>query len=1823
MKTPAHLSRVLTFLIGSLGTIFAAPSDTSGSKPPNIVVIMADDLGYADVGVYGCKDIPTPHIDDLANEGVRFTSAYVTGNMCGPSRAGFLTGRHQASFGYYKNVSEPLDPAQGLPEIDTIASLLQQQGYVTGGVGKWHMGTSDKQHPNAKGFDDWFGFLGGGLTYYPLDHPSYNGKFTPLKRPAGVRAMQHTLPVLHNRTPVKWKKYITHELTDAGINFLEKNHEKPFFLFLSYNTPHLELEAPAETIAKYPADSMTPIPGVKPEHRSIYAAMVDEMDDGIGQVLAKIEALDLEENTVVWFLSDHGGMGRTSDNRPFKGAKGTSFEGGLRVPMIAKWPGKLPEGAVLEHPVTSLDIGVTSIAMAGGDPEKAGLDGKDIRSYLTGQSEEAPHETLYWRTGTFERKSGVIRDGDYKLMVQGKSPQLYDLKADPSETTNLAKDKPELVQSMLADWNAWDEATSQPGLWTGKKNAFQYADYDWLKGSQHYRVSHIETQQDQVTEPTLLDRTGPPASAREFETIQLLDEFHSESAALADMDNDGDTDVVYGPFLFLGPDFKERRLIDKPNPFKTAAYSNNFFSYADDIDGDGWKDVLVLGFPRRAEATYWYKNPGKGGEKKRWERFNVFEGVGNESPVWADVTGDGKKEILCSMNGQFGFVAPADRSKPQEPWKFTAISPPKSTGGKFTHGLGFGDVNGDGRTDLLEKSGWWEQPASGGLWKKHAFAFSKDKGGSQMFAYDFDGDGDQDVITAINAHGYGLAWFEQVPAADGGIDFKKHLIMGATVEESPVGIAFSQLHGMNLADFDGDGIVDLVTGKRYFAHGGKDPGGKDPAVLYWFRTIRGDEGGVTFVPHRIHDDSGVGVDITVGDLDGDGRVDVLTGNKKGCFVHRQTDRPALPVTNTKKVAKPKVESIGMKFEGEDLELIKKAGSPRVQQLAKVGGGKWSSGKQFWWREARPGDEIVFALPVAEAGEYSLSVALTKARDYGIVQFTLDGEKLGEPLDLFSPDVTLTGDILLAEKLKLDQGQHKLGVRMTGSNPKALPKHMFGLDYVALTSPGAKATTLVSKAPVAPALAAPKKAMKEGNAANAEPQSPQAQLATFRVPEGFEVELVASEETGVPKPVSLAFDDAGRLWTQTATAYPRDRDPDIWTKPGPDRIMVIDQPHLAKPQTARVFAEGMVMPMGVLPWGGGAIVAQGPEILKLADRDGDGVADERTTLLRGFGVQDTHTLPHQLVRLPAGQIGFSQGVLNGGTIMDAAGKSHPFNKTLIASVAPDGTDLRILGVGMNNIWAWAEDRLGRVFIHEANDWGYSLVPFEQDSSYPSFVSSLIHPDAPLHPPTAQDLSLGGTGFSGIAICEDQGGSFPKPWQGRFFVANPILGKINAVSGTVDESGVWKFTKEVDLLTCEDPMFRPVAVSFGPDGCLYIADWYNRIISHNEVARDHPARDKSHGRIWRVRAKSQERRDPTNFTAVATRGLPEALVSESSWGVQAALNQIAERRDSSIVPNLIERIQMPDSSPEDRIALLRALEHLGHFDEKVWGALLQDPEPNLRREVVRSLTSLNVSQAEASPILRALEDETSWTVRYEVLRYFREMEGEISSENLGWLRKWSDSPAPTNQVKGPKGQYLALDGSYQGAFQEFLFEMAKAKTSLPVIEESKWSKVIDRHVSKIDEAALAEKGAAITKAMPMAKPENGKLLTQSLCLTCHAIGGEGVGFAPPLDGFAARDLDGAITAILHPNAAIENVFRSYQIETKDGKTFEGFKKSEVRGVITLLSMGGASQTFPIKNIKNAGYVEGRSVMPDLGAGLSPEQIASIIAYLKFVDEKKVSQ
>jgi len=394
--------------------------------------------------------------------------------------------------------------------------------------------------------------------------------------------------------------------------------------------------------------------------------------------------------------------------------------------------------------------------------------------------------------------------------------------------------------------------------------------------------------------------TELPGSYVSFESRRLGDVFYSEGANFGDIDGDGTNDLVSGPYWYQGPDFGQRHAYYEPKPFDPAGYSDNFFAHVLDFNDDGFNDILIIGFP--GQMATWYQNPGVAREASgHWAAHVVFDVVDNESPWWTDITGDGRPEIVAISNGRYGYIEP-DWSHPELPWTFHPIS---SDGGwqRFTHGLGVGDVNGDGREDVLERAGWWEQPpslAGDPIWQFHEVAFSE-RGGAQMYAYDADGDGDNDVITSLEAHGYGLAWYENMGASagsggtggtEGDISFIQHMILNESSELNAFGVAFGELHAIDLIDMDGDGVKDIVTGKRWWSHGAEgDPDMNPKAWLYWFQTVRytDAQGGISveFVPHLIDDDSGIGVQIVAGDIDGDGRPDVVVGNKTGTTVHMQ------------------------------------------------------------------------------------------------------------------------------------------------------------------------------------------------------------------------------------------------------------------------------------------------------------------------------------------------------------------------------------------------------------------------------------------------------------------------------------------------------------------------------------------------------------------------------------------------------------------------------------------------------------------------------------------------------------------------------------------------------------------------------------------------------------------------------------------------------------------------------------------------------------------------------------------------------------------------
>jgi arylsulfatase A-like enzyme len=421
-----------------------------GAGKPNIIVIVADDLGYADIGVHGCKDIPTPNIDSLAKNGVRFTNAYVSCPVCSPTRAGLVTGRYQQRFGHEFNPGGTQIAASeiGLPLSEiTLANVLKASGYSTGVVGKWHLGMDPKFHPSRRGFDEFFGFLSGSHSY--LD---------PRADPANL--------ILRGTEPVDETEYLTDALTREAVAFITRHRSEPFFLYLTYNAVH----APMHAAQKY----LDRFGNIADQKRRTYATMLSAMDGGIGTVLARLRQTGLYDNTMVFFISDNGGppAANASNNFPLKASKGTAYEGGIRVPFILQWPRRVPRGKTYGHPVISLDIFPTAAAAAGARlPADRIIDGVDLLPCVTGQKKTDPHGILFWRMG----ERAAVRRGNWKLVrpAAGRT-ELYDLANDMSETTDLAAQKPDLVQQLaraLADW----ESRLSPPLWQPGGQAAQRA----------------------------------------------------------------------------------------------------------------------------------------------------------------------------------------------------------------------------------------------------------------------------------------------------------------------------------------------------------------------------------------------------------------------------------------------------------------------------------------------------------------------------------------------------------------------------------------------------------------------------------------------------------------------------------------------------------------------------------------------------------------------------------------------------------------------------------------------------------------------------------------------------------------------------------------------------------------------------------------------------------------------------------------------------------------------------------------------------------------------------------------------------------------------------------------------------------------------------------------------------------------------------------------------------------------------------------------------------------------------------------------------------
>jgi hypothetical protein len=371
-----------------------------------------------------------------------------------------------------------------------------------------------------------------------------------------------------------------------------------------------------------------------------------------------------------------------------------------------------------------------------------------------------------------------------------------------------------------------------------------------------------------------------------FRKIELSRSFFAEGGTLGDLNRDGHTDAIAGPYWYEGPEFKKSHsLYPAPEPFDPLGYSDNFAAFVHDFNADAWPDVFIIGFP--GKDAFWLENPGETGGA--WQRHFAFAPVDNESPTFGPLLGADSFALICMSNGRLGYALP-NAADPIRPWAFHAVSEPRGWG-HFTHGLGFGDVNADGRTDLLARDGWWEQPASlngDPLWKHHPASFGN---GAHMHVLDVNGDKLPDIVTSLNAHGYGLSWFEQVRGQDGSIAFREHLILSTEAGKEIRGVQFSQLHAIAIADMDGDGLLDIVTGKRWWAHGPtKDPEPNAAPVLYAFLLRRNSAADTHFEPVLIDDNSGAGTQLVVADANADQRPDIIAVNKRGAALFLSRSR---------------------------------------------------------------------------------------------------------------------------------------------------------------------------------------------------------------------------------------------------------------------------------------------------------------------------------------------------------------------------------------------------------------------------------------------------------------------------------------------------------------------------------------------------------------------------------------------------------------------------------------------------------------------------------------------------------------------------------------------------------------------------------------------------------------------------------------------------------------------------------------------------------------------------------------------------------------------
>jgi putative membrane-bound dehydrogenase-like protein len=1154
-------------------------------------------------------------------------------------------------------------------------------------------------------------------------------------------------------------------------------------------------------------------------------------------------------------------------------------------------------------------------------------------------------------------------------------------------------------------------------------------------------------------------KAGEKYTLHSFKKLQLSDKFFGEGASFGDVNHDGVMDIVSGPYWYAGPSYTDRHEYYTPKPFDIANYSDNFFTFTYDVNGDGWTDIVVIGFPG-AEA-WWFENPK--GKEGNWAKHLILKTVDDESPTFADITGDGKPEIVCASGGQFGY-AEIPKDDPTQPWTFHPITPKRGYQ-RFTHGMGIGDVNGDNRLDFLEKDGWWEQPAKGSkdeFWKFHPVKFSE-PGGSQMFAFDVNGDGRNDVVTSKAAHAYGLSWFENLGKDDKAeTKFKEHKIMGEKPEENEYGVTFSQLHAVGIADMDHDGIPDIITGKRYWAHAEHDPGSLDPAVLYWFKTVR-DGTDVHFIPYLIDSNSGVGTQVTVGDINGDKWDDIVVGNKKGTFVFthdvEQVDRrkwegaqplprgatkPAAPPESPASPAAPKAD--GAKL-GEGFPATADDGRVLNLDFEKGDLSDWTATGTAFEGQPIEGDTVHPRRGDSVSGHQGKYWVGTFERNGDGPQGTLTSA----PFKVTHPYASFligggAGDALRVEIVRADKDEvvFKASGRATeqmqpvvADLSKVMGQRIFlrVIDHASagwghINYDGFRFFDAPPKIPAATASAGTGDDYPYAGLPGEEA------VKVMKLPDGFTVKL-AAQEPEVKQPIAMALDDRGRLWVAEAFTYPV-RAPE---GQGKDRILIFeDTDGDGVFDKRKVFAENLNLVSGLEVGFGGVFIGAAPNLLFIPDRNGDDIPDGKPeVLLDGFGYEDTHETLNTFIWGPDGWLYGCHGVF---THSNVGKPGAPESKRVPITAGiwryhPITHKFEVFAEGTSNPWGIDFDDHGQAFctacviphlyhVIQGGRYIRQAGPHEDPYTYEDIQTIADHRHY------VGDTPHGGNGRSGDAggghaHCGAMiylGGKWPDQYRSCIFMNNIHGQRINMDilekqgSGFVGHHGK-------DFLLSYDLASQILNLRYGPDGQVYVIDWYDLNACHHTNVEGH---DRTNGRVYTVFYGKPEHKD-VDLKQLGDRELAELTLEKNDWYVRHSRRLLEERAATGkLDPQVRKRLaEIATSNPDEtrRLRAMWALDVTGGVPADLLPKLFADKDEYVRAWAIQlsidhddaNLTELlpqfaTMAEKDASQVVRLYLASAMQRIppgkRWDVVKLFGAHKEDVRDQNLPLMYWYAAEP-----------------------------------------------------------------------------------------------------------------------------------------------------------------------------------------------------------------------